>query len=292
MKHLLFGLKYVLTFRLLKEKKPLICGLVLHNKCNLNCLHCRITDRPSHSLSFEQSKNLIDLFYDEGGRVIYFEGGEPFLWHDGEHSLESVVRYARGKGFLSTIIYTNGTFPIESSASTLFISLDGLKETNDLLRGNTFDRIMRNINESKHPSLYINFTINNYNKTEISEFCHFINGVKKIKGIFFYFHSPYYGYDELFINDKVKAEIVARLINDKSKYKILNSRAGLKSALRNDWKRPLNICRIYEGAEKYSCCRYPDNPELCKDCGYLSYAEIDQVLKLKPSAILNAIKYF
>ena len=30
----------------------------------------------------------------------------------------------------------------------------------------------------------------------------------------------------------------------------------------------------------------------CKDCGYLSYAEIDQTLKLKPGAITNALKYF
>jgi len=28
------------------------------------------------------------------------------------------------------------------------------------------------------------------------------------------------------------------------------------------------------------------------ECGYLSYAEIDQTLKLKPGAILNALKYF
>ena len=40
------------------------------------------------------------------------------------------------------------------------------------------------------------------------------------------------------------------------------------------------------------CCRYSDDPELCRHCGYLSYAEIDQTLKLKPSAVLNALKYF
>jgi len=151
---------------------------------------------------------------------------------------------------------------------------------------------MQNINESNHPSLYINFTINNFNKNEILDFCDFINGVKKIQGIFFYFHTPYYGYDDLFINEKGKTEILTRLIKNKRKYKILNSRAGLKSAIRNDWKRPLNICEIYEGGKTYSCCRFPDNEALCRDCGYLSYAEIDQVLKLKPSAIRNAINYF
>jgi len=292
MKHFLFGIQYLVTYWFLKEKKPLICGLVMHNACNLNCLHCRITERPAESLGFEESKHLIDSFYREGGRTIYFEGGEPFLWHDREYELEDVVNYARKKGFLATIIYTNGTYPIKTSADTVFISLDGLKKTNDLIRGTTFDRILQNIAESNHPSLYINFTINNYNKDEIFDFCDFINGVKQIRGVFFYFHSPYYGYDDLYIADKEKGEILTRLIEHKQKYKILNSVAGLKSSRRNDWKRPLNICRIYEGGKNYLCCRFPDNIELCKNCGYLSYAEIDQVLKFKPSAILNAIKYF
>jgi MoaA/NifB/PqqE/SkfB family radical SAM enzyme len=291
-RHLFYGLKYVLSYRFLKEKTPLICGLVMHNKCNLNCLHCRITERPAESLSFEDSKFLINSFYDKGGRTIYFEGGEPFLWCDQEYKLDDVVKYAREKGFLTTVIYTNGTYPLETSADTVFISLDGLKRTNDFIRGNVFEKIMQNINESKHPSLYINFTINNFNKNEIIDFCDFINGVKKIRGIFFYFHSPYYGYDDLYINDKGKRDILTKLIENKKKYKILNSRAGLKSAIRNDWKRPLNICQIYEGGKRYSCCRFPDNEALCKDCGYLSYAEIDQVLKFKPSAIRNALKYF
>lgn len=290
--HFFFGLKYVVTYRFLKEKTPLICGLVMHNKCNLNCIHCRITERPADILTFEESRRIIDAFYSEGGRTIYFEGGEPFLWHDREYQLEDVVRYAHNRGFLATIIYTNGTYPLETSADTVFISLDGLKETNDIIRGKAFDRIMQNILASRHPSLYVNFTINNYNKNEILDFCNFINGVKQIKGIFFYFHSPYYGYDDLFINDEGKKEILTKLIENKNRYKILNSRAGLKSASRNDWKRPLNICRIYEGGERYLCCRFPGNEELCRNCGYLSYSEIDQVLKFKPSAIRNAIKYF
>jgi MoaA/NifB/PqqE/SkfB family radical SAM enzyme len=292
MKHLFFGLKYVLSYRLLNVKKPLICGLVVHNRCNLKCLHCRITERPDESLSFENLKNKIDSFFNKGGRTIYFEGGEPFLWKDREFKLEDLVIYAKQRGFIAVIIYTNGTFPLETSADTVFVSLDGLKKTNDLLRGNVFEKIMKNINASKHPSLYINFTINNINKNEILDFCDFINGIKKIKGIFFYFHTPYYGYDNLFINNNEKKEILTRLLENRGKYKILNSEAGLKSGIRNDWERPLNICQIYEGNKIYDCCRFPGNKDLCNDCGYLSYAEIDQVLKMKPSAVRNAIKYF
>ena len=83
-----------------------------------------------------------------------------------------------------------------------------------------------------------------------------------------------------------------RLLDYKRRFRILNSRAGLRSALRNDWERPLEICSVYEQGDRYKCCRYPENPELCRNCGYLSYAEIDQTLKLKPSAVLNALKYF
>lgn len=292
MKHLAYGIKYVVNHQIFKKTTPLICGIVMHNKCNLNCRHCRITERSNESLSFEQIKGIANSFYAKGGRTIYFEGGEPFLWRDKGYELEDAVQYVRNLGFLATIIYTNGTYPLETSADTVFISMDGLKKTNDFLRGKVFDRIMNNILESKHRSLYINFTINNYNKNEIKNFCEYINEVKQIKGIFFYFHTPYYGYDELYIHENEKKEILVKLIEYKKKYKILNSTAGLKSALRNDWRRPLNICQVYEGGKIYSCCRYCDDEKLCEECGYLSYAEIDQVLKLKPSAIRNAVKYF
>jgi MoaA/NifB/PqqE/SkfB family radical SAM enzyme len=281
-----------MSYRLLNKPFPLICGLNMHNCCNLRCLHCRITERQPESLTFEDSKNLIDSFWNQGGRTIYFEGGEPFLWRDGEIRLEEVVKYSKEKGYIATVIYTNGTFPLETTADTVFISLDGLRVTNNRLRGNIFDRVIRNIRNSVHPSLYINYTINNLNKDEIIEFCDFMNGISQIKGIFFYFHSPYYGYDDLYIDRSGRNEVIINLIRNKSRFKILNSYAGLKTALRNDWKRPLEICKIFEGEKAFTCCRYNSNKELCDNCGYLSYAEIDQVLRLKPSAIRNAIKYF
>jgi MoaA/NifB/PqqE/SkfB family radical SAM enzyme len=155
MKHFFFELRYVLSYRFLTEKTPLICGLVMNNSCNLRCLHCRITERPDQRLSFEDSKTLIDSFYIKGGRTIYFEGGEPFLWQDQEYKLENVVRYAKQRGYPATIIYTNGTFPLETSADTVFISMDGLKETNDLVRGNVFEKIMQNIYTSDTDKSFI-----------------------------------------------------------------------------------------------------------------------------------------
>jgi MoaA/NifB/PqqE/SkfB family radical SAM enzyme len=292
MKVVLWGIKYVLRHHLSERRVPLICGLVLTNQCNLGCRQCRIATRGDKHLSFQETRDAIASFYEEGGRCLYLQGGEPFLWRDKRHGIEDIVEYAHGIGFFTVIIYTNGTLPLDTTADTVFVSLDGLQETHDRLRGTSFARIMDNIHKSTHRSLFINFTINAYNKNELEGFSSYVDGLDRIRGTFFYFHTPYYGRDELYIEPAERVAILRRLLEYKRKYRILNSRAGLRSALRNDWKRPLAICSVYEKGAVYKCCRYPDDPELCRDCGYLSYAEIDQTLRLKPSAILNALKYF
>jgi sulfatase maturation enzyme AslB (radical SAM superfamily) len=174
----------------------------------------------------------------------------------------------------------------------VFVSVDGLRATHDALRGKSYDRIMGNIRDSAHPSLYVNYTINNENKDEIGEFCAYVDRIDRIRGVFFYFHTPYYGRDELYIEPGERRRILYRLLEYRKHHKILNSRAGLQSALRDDWKRPLDICSVYEAGVIYPCCRHSGDPELCRQCGYLSYAEIGQTLQIKPSAVLNALKYF
>ena len=292
MKPFLYGLKFVIDYQLFRKIQPLIRGLVLTNRCNLQCRHCKVASRGQGDLRFDQVRAAIDSFYEQGGRCLYLEGGEPFIWRDGQHSLDDVVDYAHRLGYLTVVVYTNGTFPIQTSADMVFVSVDGLRGTHDALRGETFDRIMGNIWSSGHPSLYVNYTINHENKDEIGAFCEVVERIDPIRGVFFYFHTPYYGRDELYIELDERRRILHRLLEYRKRYRILNSQAGLRSALRNDWQRPLGICSVYEEGVVYPCCRQSDDPALCRDCGYLSYAEIDQTLKLKPSAVLNALKYF
>jgi MoaA/NifB/PqqE/SkfB family radical SAM enzyme len=287
-----FGLRFVVGHHLLGRTPPLIRGLVLTNRCNLRCQHCRVDARGPLDLSFAEVVAAIDAFHREGGRCLYLEGGEPFLWHDGPQGLDDIVGYAHGLRFLTVVVYTNGTLPIRTSADMVFVSVDGLRDTHDALRGKSFDRIMGNIRDSTHPSLYINYTINSRNKEDLRAFCEHVQGIERIRGTFFYFHTPYYGYDELYVEPPEKRRILQQLLELGREYRILNSRAGLQSASRNDWKRPLQICSVYEKGTVFECCRFRGDPELCRDCGYLSYAEIDQTLKLKPSALLNAVKYF
>ena len=287
-----YGLKFVMNHHLLRKPMPLIRGLVLTNRCNLRCQHCRLRDGGEKDLDFAEVTAAIDAFRGEGGRCLYLEGGEPFLWRDAGRSINDVVDYAHQAGFLTVVIYTNGTLPLRTSADTVFVSVDGNRTTHDALRGVSFDRIMENIRKSRHTSLYINYTINSRNKDEIRSFCEYANGVDRIRGIFFYFHTPYYGRDGLYLELDERRRILRELLALRKRYRILNSRAGLRSALRDDWKRPMNVCTVFEKGVVYECCRYAGDPELCRNCGYLSYAEIDQTLKLKPSAVFSALKYF
>lgn len=292
MKQIIFGIKYLANHWIFGKTNPLICGLVLHNRCNLRCRHCTIVDRPTMSMGFEEAVRVIDSFYADGGRCLYLEGGEPMLWHDHAYRMEDVVLHAKKKGYHAVIIYTNGTRTLDSHADTIFVSVDGLRDTHDSLRGKSFDRIMEHIRQSRHPSIYINYTINSLNQSDVAAFCHYVDEIPQIKGTFFYFHTPYYGYDELNLGTSARNEVLLRILELKKRYRILNSSPGLHSAMRNDWRKNLDICRVYEGGTYYSCCRESNHGALCDECGYLSYAEIDQTLKLRPRAIANALKYF
>jgi len=288
----MYGIKYLTKYWLLGTNSPLICGLVLHNKCNLRCRHCTVVYRPEASMSYNEAVTVIDSFYSEGGRCLYLEGGEPYIWRDNSFTMEDVVDYAKRKGFYTVIIYTNGLQTLDSKADTIFVSVDGLIKAHDSLRGKSFEKIMKNIKQSHHSAIYINYTINSVNNSDVADFCEYVDNIPQINGTFFYFHTPYYGYDELNLNSSTKKEILLRLLKLKKQYKVLNSAAGLKSAIRNDWKKNLDICKVYEDGKYFTCCRDNKNGAVCKDCGYLSYAEIDQTLKLKPGAIANALKYF
>jgi MoaA/NifB/PqqE/SkfB family radical SAM enzyme len=287
-----YGCTYILRYRFGATAAPLIRGLVLTNRCNLRCHHCRVAERGPMDLEFAEAVSAIDAFYHEGGRCLYLEGGEPFLWRDGSQDLEDVVAYAHRRGYFTVVVYTNGTRPLQTDADLVFVSVDGLRDTHDSLRGKSFDRIMDNIRASAHPSLYINCTINNRNKDEIPAFCAYIHRLGCVRGTFFYFHTPYYGYDELHVAPSEKRRVLEELLELRRDYRILNSPAGLRAAWRNNWRRPMRICSVYEKGTVYECCRFKGNPGLCRDCGYLSYPEIDQALKWKPSALAGALRYF
>ena len=290
--YIAYGLGYLFNTKILGKEMPFVGALVINEKCNLKCNHCQVSNRALQDLTYEDARTGLKTFYDMGIRSIAIGGGEPFLWEDGGRKVEDVVKLAREMGFKLVVIYTNGTFSLKISTDALFVSLDGLKETNDRLRGTSYNTIIRNIQDSNHPNLWINYTINSKNYQEIEPFCKEIESIKKIKGVLFYFHTPYYGIDELFINLVERKKVIDKIIALKKEgFKILNSFACLQAVYNDDWQRPAKMCYVYANNKLFQCCRSIGNREACINCGYLSYAEIIHAPRLRLSSIRTALNF-
>jgi sulfatase maturation enzyme AslB (radical SAM superfamily) len=258
----------------------------------LNCRHCSVANRDIPDLTFKEVETGLRSLYAMGMRYLYIEGGEPFLWRDNSKSLKDVIHLAREIGFRFIVVYTNGTFPIIADANTVFVSLDGLKDTHNKIRGNTYDRIVSNITKSPHKKLLINYTINKKNEKEIEQFCYEISKIEKIKGIFFYFYTPSHGIDDLYLGSDERKNIIKRILKlKKTGYKILNSKAALMGIYNDSWKRPNKLSYLYANKKLYQCCRSIGNSEICKHCGYLGLTEIYYITKFNPNAIYTAFKY-
>lgn len=290
--YLLHGVSYFITTKIFGCDKPFTGGLVINDKCNLQCRQCRVGNTQGQNLPFCDVRKGINDLYEHGIRSLFVEGGEPFLWNDSDYRLDDIVAYARKVGFKMVSIYTNGTFTITTTADVVFVSIDGLRDTNNYLRGNVFDKVIKNIRDSTHPNININFTINSVNQNDIEPFCENAQQIKNTKGVFFNFHTPYYGIDELFLDLDKKRNIIRRILLLKKRgLKILNSTACLKMVSEDKWTRPSKLCYVYDSRRMFQCCRAIGNDQACKNCGYLGYPEIISTFKLRPSSIIWALNY-
>ena len=87
--------------RIFGKKIPLQTVLFISDQCNLRCKHCCVYAQKSITKkSYEQIKEELQYAYGLGSRFVDFEGGEPTLWRDGEHDLNSLIRLAKEIGFL------------------------------------------------------------------------------------------------------------------------------------------------------------------------------------------------
>ena len=110
-------------------------------KCNLHCVHCYFSagdQRPSTVISTEDSKNFIRDLADFGVPVLLFSGGEPLLRED----IFELADFATEQG-IRVVLSSNGTLITREVAEKIRsigfaevgISLDGIRSTNDRLRG-------------------------------------------------------------------------------------------------------------------------------------------------------------
>ena len=134
--------------------------------------------------------------------------------------------------------------------------------------------------------------IRTFTASELELFCETLRRVPQVRGFFFYFHTPYYGKDELFLDLIERRTVIARILQlKKDGYPVCNSAACLRDVAADTWTRPSRLCYVYADRKLYTCCRAYGHPEVCAECGYLGYPEIINILRLRPSAVLSALAY-
>ena len=260
---------------LVGDRRPLLGGIKLTHDCNLACMHCPFRKRRSASLSFPQALSALRTLHDWGVRIVILEGGEPFLWRDGEYDVRAVVAEAK-KLFFSVGVTTNGTFPIEIDSDNVWVSIDGLRETHDRLRSKSFERIIANVESSSHPKIYAHVTINSLNWQEIPELVEFLS--PRVRGITAQFHYPYQEVgDELFLPFADRRKVLDDLIKAKGQgLPIANSHACLEALKDNRWRcRPWMIASVDPNGKLTRGCYVKDRGEIsCERCGFSAHTEI------------------
>ncbi|MCW7071964.1 MAG: radical SAM protein [Methanophagales archaeon] len=168
----------------LGRPKPFFCVYVVTLQCNLRCKHCFVEspyqddrerkeywNRLGSDLNTEQAKYAVEQLNRLGISLLHLTGGEPLLRED----LEEIALYAKSKNMYVSLD-TNGTLVTKERAKSLRcfdrigVSLDGLKETHDRIRGrNTFEKAVKAVELLKKYSGAVVGVVSTINKMNYEE---------------------------------------------------------------------------------------------------------------------------
>jgi MoaA/NifB/PqqE/SkfB family radical SAM enzyme len=287
-----FYVPYAWRFAVLRRPEPLIYGISVTDRCNLACRGCRVSNTGRPDMSWERLTATMRDAWGRGFRDLYFTGGEPMLWQDGRRTLEDAVAEARRIGFFHVHVYTNGTLGLKTSADLVWTSMDGLPGSFELRRGDHFATVERAIREKGHPKTAVIYVIDRHTAGGVEPFLRWVHdSALPVIGVMFYFHTPYYGRDELFLTAEERAPIIDRLqASIRQGLPVLNSRAGLRALKSGNWPRRTPVARVADVDGEYVCCRAPE--EVCQDCGYAACTEITEFQRLRPTAVLAMGRYW
>jgi MoaA/NifB/PqqE/SkfB family radical SAM enzyme len=289
---------FYLQRRVLRRTIPLLASFKVTYRCNLRCLACPFHLRAAQNeaaMSWERATAALDELKRRGTRLVVFEGGEPLLWRDGHYRLSDLLRYARHR-FLRVAVTTNGTLPLPVEAHTLWVSLDGLKSTQDELRGGSFDRIYQNLKTTTHPRVYVHCTLNRRNLADIEELAELVSGMPTVRGMTVQFFYPYHqGEADLSLSPEERQIAVDRLLRLKERgYPILNSASCLRDMVCNLWRCHDDILINVDpdGSITVGCYAKNRGRVHCRECGFTPVAEASGALDLHPGSLLAGWKLF
>ena len=210
----------------LKIPPPLFVAWDITYNCNLNCFFCdRQTlyrDKLNKDLELSKAKMVVDNLADADVMTLGITGGEPLLRND----LEELAEYAKDKGLI-TALSTNGTLVTRSRAQRLVnsfrsisISLDGLSDTHDSIRGKkgAYDKAIQGLKHlTTNPracAIGVNFVLNKFN---FQEFRKVFDTVRNI-GVDFFFIQPVIGSGSWVIPEDAINRPIEQILEMKSNY--------------------------------------------------------------------------
>ncbi len=260
---------------LFKWKKPILGTIILTDRCNLSCRHCAVNNITSVIYPYSQIKHEMRLLYNEGIRILFFCGGETFLWESEGKTLRDLVTQAKEMGFLIVNVVTNGTFPLDlPEADLVLLSLDGGREKHNLIRGDTYDRILENIRGAASSNICLYMAVNRLNKTDIAEVCTVARDEPNVRAVSFNFHTPYPGTEQLSLTVPEKQECcdqIAALM--RRGFPVFNLKSAFPYIVQNRFPTPCRQCVVMENGKQSVCGRCIDVDGLCAQCGYFFAAE-------------------
>jgi len=266
-----FGIKTVLF----RKKKPILGTVIVTDKCNLRCKHCSVNNITAIVYPYEQIKSEMRILYDMGVRILFFCGGETFLWKDGDKTINDLVIEAKQMGFLIVNVVTNGTFPIDlPEADLILLSLDGDRERHNAIRGDTYDTIMENVRRATSDNICFYMAINQINKDAIRDVCVTARDAENVRAVSFNFHTPYPDTRDLALSAEEKAaccDVIKQMMKEKAP--VFNLKSAFPYLINDTFPTPCHQCVVIENGKISTCGRCIDVPGLCEECGYFFVAE-------------------
>ncbi len=285
-----FGIKTIFF----RKKEPILGTVIVTDKCNLSCKHCSVNNITAIVHPYQKIKSEMQTLFDMGVRILFFCGGETFLWRDGEKTLRDLVIEAKEMGFLIVNVVTNGTFPIDlPEADLILLSLDGDRARHNDIRGNTYDTIMKNIENATSDNICFYMAINKRNQKAIPHVCMTAKKMKNVRAVSFNFHTPYPDTRELALTKEEKARcchIISRMMDKGAP--VFNLKSAFPYLIHNRFPTPCHQCVVIEDGKISTCGRCIEIPHLCEECGYFFVAQYSLLFQGNPKIILEMLKTY
>lgn len=262
-------------------KHPFWASIIPTYRCNLKCHHCYSKNRYNGELSTEEWESKIKGLREKS---IYFGnltgGGEPLLRKDVVSLMDKYLK--------CYFIVTNGSIAIpklDRSKAMIYVSCEGLKEDNDMIRGEGhFNKMLDTILTSETP-VSITHTISKKNYKNFERFIRYISDYSH-RAINVQFYTPTYPKnpnDPFLLSRDEKLDVLRIVENLKDEdYDLSILYSMLDDLKTNKWTKycaarwgVLNI--LPDGKERIGCVSNFD----CNECGLTCYMYLSYVYKTR-----------